>query len=1044
MLTIVASWLACGPAGPDAPPVLINEVLSRNDRAWVDPDGPGAPEPGECPEHDDYVELYNPGDAAAPLAGYVLADTSGEVLPLTGTVPPHGHLVVVADGQPAQGPLHAPFGVSADGERLQLMRGGTVVDAVDVPALEPDTAYGRYGDGGPAWRIQRAASPGAANEAPPPDPCLLPQPGFDDHTVDCIGTPAGFLALSEARAGTAVVKFDILGFQQPARRHVVFLDSRFYALHDEWYLFRMLNGHAVEGELRYPPYDGDFASIGAIYDWAAGVDLASLFPRDFVTQVPSGRITSYHYYELALGDPRVIGVGTLLHAEAVPGLRDEVWAFELEYSDTITHDDLVGYFETLDQALDADIAGALHWLVRSPDQEALAQQMEAEGLAYADRILRYDALTAPGAVEVYNEGTVAGRVRVLRPGQPLGDATDSDVLVLPEIPDELPPCAALITAVPQTPLAHVALLARSRGIPNLHVGGLADDPQWDQWSRVGAKVAIRATAPDGFEVVALQPDEWATWLSLQEGTVPTLDPVDGSALPWTLDPEALAPAEVPGLRPAIGGKSAGFALLAASGVPHPEQSLAITMRVYQAQIAAMGFVDDLLGDLAFATPGDPRGRWLLLEGQGGYADRFASDADAVYAETFLAGHPADTPLGALVRGGGLRARFDAEPLAPGVLDALLPALQAEFGAYAATQPLRFRSSSSVEDVEGFVGAGLYLSESGWLDPEGAGEPERTVERAIMTVFGSYWGFEAVEERHAARIPHEDGAMGLLVHAAFQDELEAKNGVITATRWPDGRTALEVDAQAGAVSVTNPPTGGCVSVLPEVSIVTSEPRIERRQASTERDGAEVMSDDELLALLARGEAVLDTWLATENGTVPPAQARDALVLDLEFRGVDPGWPEQADASALPARLVLKQARSLEPSAAGLPEELAAAPFPRDVLARARWVTEVTCTSASHEVVALEALTDPQLPPDLGYAEVPFTAQLVVDGLAWDHLDWGDDVAHPDAEGWSLDVGLPDGRVTVAGGTLDVGDGAEPADCSAQTLWASPDTFLDDLL
>ena len=44
-------------------------------------------------------------------------------------------------------------------------------------------------------------------------------------------------------------------------------------------------------------------------------------------------------------------------------------------------------------------------------------------------------------------------------------------------------------------------------------------------------------------------------------------------------------------------------------------------------------------------------------------------------------------------------------------------LETTFGDYAETQGLRFRSSSSVEDIEGFNGAGLYDSNTGFLQPE---------------------------------------------------------------------------------------------------------------------------------------------------------------------------------------------------------------------------------------------------------------------------------------------------------------------------------------
>lgn len=1067
--TITLPWVSACHRAPDTAAIVINEVLARNDAGWIDPDGDDG-DPDACPEHDDFVELVNRSSAPAWLTGLTLTDGSEPPEPLIlppMLLDPGARVVIAADEQPEQGPLHAPFGVSADGETLVLRdAAGFELDRVDVPALDPDIAWARYGDGGPVWREAPSPTPGAPNEAPPDDPCLVAasvRPGFDDHTVDCIATREGFLALADTRAGLSVVKVELLSFQDPAERHAVFLDGRFFALHDEWYIFRMLNGQDVEGEDQFRPFAGEFATVDAIVDWARSVDLGSLFPTEFLWLAPTGRLTSPRFYDLALGDVRVLGAGTVVYAPPTAS-RDEVWAFELEYGDDITLEDLSVYFELLDRQLGPELAAHLKWLVRSPAQEALAQQIEADGLSLADRLIRYDALSEPGAVDVYNEGTVAGRVRVFAPGEAI-DSVSTDILVLSEIPDLLPPCAALITSVPQTPLAHIALLAHSRGIPNLHVDGIASDPQWDSWGRIGAKVALRATAPGSFAFTALSDADYLQWQQLQASVTPVFPWTDGSALPWTVDP-ALVPLTGPGglidQRSAIGGKSSGFVALLAAGVETPPDPLAITIRGYQAHLAALAedgvpFADALLAGPEFAHPGDPRGRWLALEGQAGYADRFPDPADETYRVDYLADNPAGTLRGDLARADGARGRVEDAPLPPEVYDALVGALRDRFAGLAPEQGIRLRSSSNVEDIEGFVGAGLYASFTGYLDPEVAedvgGDP---IDRALARTWGSYWGFEAFEERHAAYIPHENGAMGVLAHPNFADAFERSNGVVTITVLPEGAGyEMVANAQIGAISVTNPPVGGCREILPEVAVVRGDgvgpPVITRLQPSTETDGADVLSDAELDGLFADTVSVAALWLGMENTAVAASWARSTLTLDLEFRAVADGWPEQADGTVLPARMVIKQARSLEPAAVGQPDEVLAAPFPRDVLARAREVSEVTCGSASHAVTALEATTDPTLPPDLGFAVTPFTASLTVDGVTVDHLGLVA-VDHPSLDPWTFDAlgadDAPFASITVDADSITVDDGTasdtEPltAPCAVTTLWAAPDTFLDD--
>jgi hypothetical protein len=70
--------------------------------------------------------------------------------------------------------------------------------------------------------------------------------GFDDHTVSRLRTIDDFNAF--ARAGVSnqrAVKFNNPSMQ--TANDVRWMDSNFYTLHDEWYYFRLLNGHAVPG-----------------------------------------------------------------------------------------------------------------------------------------------------------------------------------------------------------------------------------------------------------------------------------------------------------------------------------------------------------------------------------------------------------------------------------------------------------------------------------------------------------------------------------------------------------------------------------------------------------------------------------------------------------------------------------------------------------------------------------------------------------------------------------------------------------------------------
>jgi hypothetical protein len=128
-------------------------------------------------------------------------------------------------------------------------------------------------------------------------------------------------------------------------------------------------------------------------------------------------------------------------------------------------------------------------------------------------------------------------------------------------------------------------------------------------------------------------------------------------------------------------------------------------------------------------------------------------------------------------------------------------------------------------------------------------------------------------------------MGVTVHPNFPDEVERANGVLHLTRLPDGGTELVVNAQVGAVSVTNPPVDACRPILPEVAVVTDGGVIARRQRSTE--AAEVLGDAQLLDLWTQVGPVLDTWIAVDNLATDDARDRTVQTLDLEFRWVTAG-------------------------------------------------------------------------------------------------------------------------------------------------------------
>ena len=472
-------------------------------------------------------------------------------------------------------------------------------------------------------------------------------------------------------------------------------------------------------------------------------------------------------------------------------------------------------------------------------------------------------------------------------------------------------------------------------------------------------------------------------------------------------------AEIDAWRPIIGGKSAGFlSLLAAPGVTTPHHPLAITVAPYFEHLDRISDeLDTMLADRDFRS--SARVRFLLLEGPDDYADTYPEAADAELAQTMIAKHPAGTPLGEILDAGGFKGYFRDVEIDPATLARIVVALRDTYGDYAETQGLRFRSSSSIEDIEGFTGAGLYDSNTGFLNPEAQPDEDdhnKTIERTIKKTWSSYWGFEAFEERRLESVDHRSGAMGVLVHARFDDHLEINNGVATFTLLPSNASDLAVamiNVQVGDESVTNPdPIDGELPEVVELRLAADGSISVRRLAeSTLAEGASVMTDQALLELFDQLRSVTELWRQRTNRSLTAGKAIETVTLDFEFKTMAPGWPARpAGEPEQPGRLVVKQARSLDPGVRGIPADVLDLAIPRDVLARARHIGQTSCIVDEVTIpVAIDVLTDPLLHPDLGYSQMPYT--------------------------FTFDTDL---------------DNAADSDCRTTTLFSTPDHLLFELL
>ena len=138
--------------------VVINEILSSNTADATD----------EAGDHEDWVELYNNNDVQVDLGGFYLSDDATDLdkwqFPTGTVIPANGYLIVWADNEATEGPLHASWKISVSGESVTLSDAAmNVVDQVIFGAQEVDMGYARIPNGTGDFVIQ-ASTFGVNNE----------------------------------------------------------------------------------------------------------------------------------------------------------------------------------------------------------------------------------------------------------------------------------------------------------------------------------------------------------------------------------------------------------------------------------------------------------------------------------------------------------------------------------------------------------------------------------------------------------------------------------------------------------------------------------------------------------------------------------------------------------------------------------------------------------------------------------------------------------------------------------------------------------------
>ena len=140
--------------------LFINEFMASNSTTITDDFG----------EYEDWIELYNGGSASVWLGDKYLSDNlanpSKWALPDI-SLDAGGFLLVWADDQPEQGPLHTNYKLDKDLEEIGLFdneaSGYALLDGLTYSVQSTDISMGRITDGSAEWKLFDVATPGSSN-----------------------------------------------------------------------------------------------------------------------------------------------------------------------------------------------------------------------------------------------------------------------------------------------------------------------------------------------------------------------------------------------------------------------------------------------------------------------------------------------------------------------------------------------------------------------------------------------------------------------------------------------------------------------------------------------------------------------------------------------------------------------------------------------------------------------------------------------------------------------------------------------------------------
>jgi hypothetical protein len=450
------------------------------------------------------------------------------------------------------------------------------------------------------------------------------------------------------------------------------------------------------------------------------------FHKDFVNGTYLSLETGHEFFENNYLKPnRRFIMGTIAYQTPV-----KRWTFEYWEGDLIPPDQIKLTYEIVNHSFFTPVAFK---------PNSVRQDDVSVSITGIERVLQSD-ISKEQEYQALNIAKGIGRIHIIPKLDDHVEIGFNEILVLNEVPVQLPPVAGIITTQPSTPLSHINLLAKGKGIPNAYIKNAQQlFKDYDGWW------VTFETKRDGYTIKKADLDQLREYQKRLAVRVAVMTPHFDLS-----ETRLLSLAEQrKGMSLAYGGKSANLGEVAHARLPNVvvPNGFTIPFSYYDAFLK-----ENKLDDAIYEMMND---------------QKFVHDP--AYRREYL------TRMRAQIQHATINATLRAE---------VTRRLAMEFG----DKGVFVRSSSNSEDLPNFSGAGLYTTV-----PNARG-PEQVLE-AIKTVWASLWNFEGYEARERANVDHSKVYMAVLIQEGINSE--SSGVMITADPFDkDNKDGIYISAKRG--------------------------------------------------------------------------------------------------------------------------------------------------------------------------------------------------------------------------------------------------------